>query len=103
MRFEFSATLWRWAARTELWTFVSVPAEASAEIAELAETLPRAGFGAVRVVARIGGTRWRSSIFPGSDPSAGGTYSLPVSARIRTREGIGLGDEVRVAIELVDF
>lgn len=103
MRFEFSAVLWRWAARTELWTFVSVPPEAAEEIAELAATLPRAGFGAVRVTATIGGSRWRTSIFPVDDPSAGGSYSLPVSARIRKREGLGLGDDVRVAIELVDF
>lgn len=98
MRFEFTAELWRWSARTELWTFIALPEEASAEVAEFAETMPRAGFGAVRVDVRIGSSRWRTSIFPMDD----GRYSLPVKAAVRRREGIDLGDEVRVAVELVD-
>ncbi|WP_353988318.1 DUF1905 domain-containing protein [Ruicaihuangia caeni] len=99
MRFEFDAELWRWHARRhELWTFVSVPAEASAEILEVSAGLA-GGFGSLRVEAVIGGTTWRTSIFPGGD----GTYALPVKKAVREAESLSLGDVVTVAIELVDI
>ncbi|MGN6446990.1 DUF1905 domain-containing protein, partial [Amnibacterium sp.] len=47
---EFSAPLWRWEARREFWTFVSLPAEVTDEIRDLASDVPR-GFGAVRAHA----------------------------------------------------
>ncbi len=97
MRFQFEAELWRWTARRELWTFVSLPEEASAEIHDLADSLPRAGFGAVRVSARIGATRWRSSVFPGDE----GRYALPVSAAVRRAQGLELGERVRVDVEVL--
>lgn len=98
MRFEFIATLWRWDARRELWTFVSVPREASEEIEEMAGGLA-GGFGSLRVEVAIGGSRWRTSIFPGSD----GQYVLPVKAAVRRAEGLELGTEARVLVELVDL
>ena len=97
MRFSFEAELWRWTARRELWTFVSLPEDASAEIGDLADTLPRAGFGAVKVSARIGATLWRSSVFPGD----GGRYALPVSAAVRRAQALELGDRVRVDVEVL--
>ena len=50
---EFTAPLWRWEARRELWTFVSLPPEVSEEIRELSASRPPAGFGSVRVSATI--------------------------------------------------
>ena len=97
MRFQFEAELWRWTSRRELWTFVSLPEDASAEIRDLADSLPRAGFGAVKVGARIGATLWRSSVFPGD----GGRYALPVSAAVRRAQGLELGDRVRVDVEVL--
>ena len=100
MNYVFDAELWRWAARTtELWTFVSVPAEASDEIREVVGDLTN-GFGSVRVEVTIGTSTWRTSIFPGE---AGGQYSLPIKKKIRDAEGIALGDGVSVELELVDF
>lgn len=98
MRFEFTAPLWRWEARQELWTFVHLPREASEEIEEMADGVA-GGFGSLRVTVTIGTSRWRTSIFPGGD----GRYVLPIKAAVRRVEGLGLGDEARVALELVDL
>lgn len=101
-RYEFTAELWRWQARTDEWVFVSLPQDASDEISAVPR--PRAGFGAVRVTATIGSSRWTTSIFP--EPGAAGPdgvrhprYVLPLKKAVRSREGLELGDEVRVAVE----
>lgn len=98
MRFAFRSEVRPWKVRRDDWYFVDVPAELSAEIGEWADARPRAGFGAVKVAARIGATRWSTSIFPGSDDR----YSLALNARVRRAEGIDYGDEVDVEIEIVD-
>lgn len=100
MRFTFDAELWRWAARSDAsWIFVTVPSELSEEIRDLVGDLVR-GFGSVRVDARIGGTAFRTSIFPGGD---GGAYVLPIKRAVRVAERIELGDTAIVELELVDF
>lgn len=82
MRYRFVSELRRWEARVrDDWYFVELPSEASAEIREWADALPRAGFGAVKVAARLGGTGWSTSIFP----SSSGLYSLVIGARVRRR------------------
>lgn len=98
MRYRFESELRRWEARVhDDWYFVEVPPEASAEIHEWADALPRAGFGAVKVAARVGDTSWSTSIFP----SSSGGYSLVIGARIRRAEGVEPGDVVAVEVELV--
>jgi hypothetical protein len=96
----FTAELWVWTARPrETWTFVSLPEDDSAEIAELSETMPRAGFGAVRVQVTVGRTSWRTSVFPGGD----GLYSLPIKAAVRRAEKLEIGGPVDVELETLDF
>jgi hypothetical protein len=94
--YEFESTLWAWAARKELWVFATVPDDASAEIADQ----PRApsGFGAVKVRVRLGPSTWETSIFPGVDGEA---YVLPVKKAVRAKAGVGVGDTVAIAIELI--
>lgn len=100
MRVEFEAELWLWEARrTESWTFVSVPAEASDDIRELSAG-PRRGFGSVRVRVRIGASTWTTSVFP--DKSSG-CYVLPVKRAVRTAEALDVGDVATVTVELVDL
>lgn len=94
----FDAELWIWdARRTDSWTFVSLPVEASEEIREL--TGPRRGFGAVRVRVAVGGSTWTTSIFPGE----GGRYALPVKRAVRKAEALEAGDTATVIVELVDL
>jgi len=93
---EFTALLWRWEGRREFYTFVSLPAETTAEIQDLAGDLPR-GFGAVRAHARIGTRQWRTSVFPLGDARG---YVLPVKRSVRDANGLELGDDVRVWLQL---
>lgn len=93
---EFVAPLWRWEARRELWTFVSLPADVTAEIRELAGDLPR-GFGAVRAHVRVGTEQWWTSVFP---QDADGVYVLPIRKRVREANGVAPGDDVAVWLQL---
>jgi hypothetical protein len=96
---EFEARLWEWDARPgESWIFVSLPEDASEEIRELSAGTRR-GFGSVRVRAQIGGTTWKTSIFPGS----GGPYVLPLKREVRTAQRLGTGDTAAVSVELLDL
>jgi hypothetical protein len=96
---DFDAELWIWdARRADSWTFVSLPAEASEEIRELADG-PRRGFGSVRVKVTIGGSTWRTSIFP---DGARGVYVLPVKRAVRRAESPDAGDVAAVTVERVD-
>jgi hypothetical protein len=97
---DFDAELWNWdARRAESWTFVSLPAEASEEIRELADG-PRRGFGSLRVRVTLGASTWTTSIFP---DSARGTYVLPIKRAIRTAEALDTGDIATVTVELIDL
>ena len=98
MTYEFDAELWLWSARKDSWTFVSLPTDVADEVLERGEPVAR-GFGSLRVDVVVGGTRWRTSIFPSS---TGGTYVLPVKKAVRTAEGLGAGDTVHVGLTLVD-
>ncbi|GIF85434.1 DUF1905 domain-containing protein [Catellatospora bangladeshensis] len=97
---DFEAELWLWdARRDESWTFVSLPAEASEDVRELA-TGPRRGFGAVRVKVTIGTSTWATSIFP---DSGSGCYVLPVKRAVRKAQRLDVGDTAAVRVELVDL
>jgi hypothetical protein len=81
---EFTATLWAWEKRRDLWTFVSLPAE-----------LGGRGFGSVPVRVRVGTTTWRTSVFPQGD----GIWVLPIKRVVRERHGLEVGGPVRVDLE----
>jgi hypothetical protein len=96
----FDAQLWRWdARRSDTWTFVSLPADVSAEIRDLAGG-SRRGFGSLRVRVTIGGSTWKTSIFPASADRA---YVLPIKRPVRTAEVLEVGDLATVTIELIDL
>jgi hypothetical protein len=96
---EFDGELWLWEARRDdSWTFVSLPADASEEIRDLAAG-PRRGFGSVRVRVTVGDTTWTTSIFP--DSTRG--YVLPVKRAVRRAETLEAGDVASVTVELIDL
>jgi Domain of unknown function (DUF1905) len=95
----FEAQLWIWdARRSESWTFVSLPADASEEILEMAGGR-RPGFGSLRVRVTVGSTTWRTSIFP--DAARGG-YVLPIKRAVRRAEALDAGDFAALTVELID-
>lgn len=98
VKLTFDAELWTWdVRRADSWTFVSLPAEASAEIGERAGAMPRRGFGSLRVTVTIGRTTWATSIFPDKQR---GTYSLPLRQSVRKAEALDPGDIATVTVEL---
>jgi len=54
-------------------------------------------FGPVPVPARVGLTRWNTSVFP---DTGRGTFVLPVKKAVRTAQGVGEGDLIAVDLEL---
>jgi hypothetical protein len=95
----FDAELWIWdARRADTWTFVSLPDDVSGDIRELTAG-SRRGFGSARVRVTVGGSTWRTSIFPSS---GGGAYVLPIKGSVRKAEALEAGDVAAVTIELLD-
>ena len=94
---RLAATLWRWSGEGGSWYFVTVPEELSGEI-RAQSLLRRGGFGSVRVEASIDDVTWRTSVFP----QRSGGYILPIKADVRRQANIGEGDDVRLALEIIE-
>ncbi|WP_427889353.1 DUF1905 domain-containing protein [Kribbella sp. GL6] len=95
--YRFTAPLWLHPGEGS-WHFVTVPEEISDEITGLTEGR-RHGFGSVRVAVTVGGSSWRTSVFPTKD----GTYVLPVKKPVRVAEALIEGSPVETRLELVDL
>jgi hypothetical protein len=96
MEASFTAELWAHGEEPGSWHFVTLPVELAEEIRE--EAGPRAGFGSVRVSARLGDTRWQTSLFP----EAGGSMVLPVKKAVRVAEGVEAGDVCTIEVVPVE-
>ena len=95
---DFDAELWAWdARRNDSWAFVSLPADVSEEIRDMAGG-SRRGFGSLRVRVTVGATTWTTSIFPGSE-----AYVLPIKRPVRKAEAIDIGDTASVTVVLLDL
>jgi hypothetical protein len=98
----FKGVLWRWtgASGTGAWHFVTIKGAAGAALSETAlmrrlEGMGR-GFGALKVTARSGDTRWQTSVFPSREEG----WMLPIKAAVRKAEELFEGQEVELALEL---
>jgi hypothetical protein len=83
--------------------FVAVIGEAGEQIAgyELGRRLElgkRRGFGSVKVEARVGGSRWKTSLFP---RKGGDGWFLPLKKPVRLAEGLMEGDQIAVELTLL--
>ena len=81
-RYSFKATLWPWKEHEGSWWFVTVPEDVSDEIEDL-HGGSAGGFGSIKVEVTVGGTTWRTSLFPSSEQR---TYVLPVKKAVRVAE-----------------
>lgn len=91
--------LWLWTGGQAGWYFLTIDGEAGAELTATAlmrrlETGSRPGWGALRVTARLGQSAWATVVIPGKD----GDWLLPVKKAIRTAEGVGEGDRIKVEL-----
>jgi hypothetical protein len=72
------------------WYFLSTTKEQGAMLR--AGEKKRIGWGSKRIEARLGGSAWKTSLFPTKE----GPYVLPVKASVRKKEGVGEGSPLRV-------
>ncbi len=92
MELEFSGELVEWRGPAPYY-FVPLPPDDADVVDEVKADV--AYWGVVPVRARIGGTAFTTSMFPRED-----TWFLPVKDAVRRAEGIGLGDQVGVRLEV---
>lgn len=96
----FEADLWRWEAKSEEtggWVFVTMPLDQADDLRMQAG--PPRGFGSVRVEARIGGTSWRTSVFPSKET---GSFVLPVKKKVRDAEDLEAGRSCTVRLRVCE-
>ena len=94
MEFAFSAEIWHWRGPAPF-HFVTVPEEQAADIQALASDVTY-GWGMIPVQVRLGGTAWKTSLFPKD-----GGYVLPLKDAVRRAESVELGDTVEVELTVI--
>ena len=94
MEFQFTGEIWHWRGPAPF-HFVTVPEEQAADIQALASDVTY-GWGMIPVKARLGGTSWKTSLFPKD-----GGYVLPLKDAVRRAESAELGDTVEVELTVV--
>ena len=77
------------------WHFVTIRKKTSRDMRDFMKGQTR-GFGSIRVEARVGKSRWKTSVFPTKE----GTYLLPVKSTVREKEGLEEGDLVKAELSL---
>ena len=94
--------LWRWTTPSApaAWHFITIDGDAGEALSGTAimrrmEGNSR-GFGSLRVVATIGESVFKTSVFPSKETG----WLLPVKASVRKAEGLGEGDAVAVVLEV---
>ena len=85
--------MWFWRGPSPF-HFVTVPEEESQDIEAVARDVTY-GWGCIPVTARVGTTRFTTSLFPKD-----GGYIVPIKAAVRKAERIDLGDVVKLALSI---
>lgn len=85
--------MWFWRGPAP-WHFVTVPTEHCGALAAAAPAVTY-GWGMIPVTARIGGTSWRTSLWPKD-----GRYVVPVKAAVRRAEELEPGEPVTVRLTI---
>lgn len=102
-RVSYSTQLARWQGEKAVYHLVVITGDAAEAIAMHARLLrleygTRRGFGSVKVIARLGETTWKSSVFPQNKASE---WILLVSKKVMRSEDLAAGDQVTVELELL--
>ena len=93
--YTFKARVWLYAGPTP-WHFVTLPKKLAAEIKAFHGGLAKS-FGTIAVLAKIGGTEWKTSVF--SDKKSG-SYVLPLKAEVRKKEKIVADKTLTVSLQI---
>ncbi len=78
------------------WQFATIPKKESNNIKQIYGDMKR-GWGSLPVLATIGKTKWKTSIFPDKKT---GTYLLPLKAEVRKKENIKLGNVIQIILDI---
>ncbi|WP_117209335.1 DUF1905 domain-containing protein [Allorhizocola rhizosphaerae] len=89
MDLEFSGEMWFWKGPAP-WHFLTVPEEQCRDLEQTAASVSY-GWGMIPVTARIGRSRWTTSLFPKD-----GRYIVPVKLAVRNAERLDVGDTVTI-------
>lgn len=91
--FEGEAIHWRGPAP---YVFVPLPPEMAAELQDLDRQLKLSyGWGVIPATVQIGGTRFRTALFPRQ-----GSYLVPIKVLVQRAEGVAVGDRLQLRLEL---
>jgi hypothetical protein len=90
---EVTGEIWRWVGPAPYY-FVTVPPEACEALRDVSKFVTY-GWGMIPVRARVGGTTWKTSLFPKE-----GRYLVPLKDSVRKAEGLGEGTLVTVFLEV---
>lgn len=93
MDIKFANEVWYWRGPSPF-HFVTVPEVQSLRILKVSKLITY-GWGAIPALAKIGHTKWETSIFPKD-----GLYLVPLKKMVRAAENIELGDIVNVELFL---
>ena len=93
----------QWRGERGTYHLVTITGEEAAAIAmherlSRLEFGSRRGFGSVKVMARIGETRWKTSVFPQNRESE---WVLLVSKKVMKAEDLAEGDELVLELDLL--
>lgn len=78
------------------WHFALVPKVLSAKIKKTFSGM-EAGFGSLKVLAQVGKSVWKTSIFPDTKK---GIYMLPLKASVRKTENIKAGQTINLNLTI---
>ncbi|MBX2990129.1 MAG: DUF1905 domain-containing protein [Bacteroidetes bacterium] len=92
---KFRSALWLYHG-PGAWHFITLPLKHAKAVKTLSQGTRR-GWGALRVIASIGRTTWKTSIFPDQKSNS---YVLPVKAEVRNKENLENGDIVMLTLEI---
>jgi hypothetical protein len=94
MELDVTGDVWEWRGPAPFY-FVTVPDEQSSRLKAVA-TAVTYGWGMIPVLARVGGTRWTTSLWPKD-----GRYVIPLKDMVRRAEELDAGDTVTVRLTVV--
>jgi hypothetical protein len=93
MEIEFSGKIFHWRGPAP-YLFVAVPAEQSGDLKSISG-LVTYGWGMIPVIARIGKTKFKTSLFPKD-----GGYLMPIKVIVQKAEKIAEGDTIKIRLEI---
>lgn len=93
-KFSLKGKIWKYPGPSG-WYFVTIGKKAAQEI-WFVESSKKVGWGFIRIVAKIGDTKWSTTLFPTKEKE----YLLAVKASVRKAEKVDAGDIVSVEYSL---